>query len=61
MRILTVFSAIMLPLTVITGFYGMNINGLPIAGIDMAAEAIIFLMIVISGSMIYFFYKKKFV
>ncbi|MBP7670857.1 magnesium transporter CorA family protein [Candidatus Gracilibacteria bacterium] len=30
-KILTLFSVVMLPLTVITGFYGMNIIGLPFA------------------------------
>lgn len=28
-RVLTVFSVVMLPMTVITGFYGMNLQGLP--------------------------------
>lgn len=60
MRVLTVFSAIMLPLTVITGFYGMNVQGLPIANDNYASELIAFSMFVISGSMLYFFYKKKF-
>ncbi|MBD3330413.1 magnesium/cobalt transporter CorA [Candidatus Peregrinibacteria bacterium] len=30
-KILTIFSVVMLPLTFITGFYGMNVNSLPLA------------------------------
>jgi magnesium transporter len=61
MRVLTVFSAIMLPLTVITGFYGMNVNGLPMSDMGWAAEMIVAIMVLISGSMLYFFYRKKFI
>lgn len=60
MRILTVFSAIMLPLTVITGFYGMNVRGLPAAEHLFAAEFITAAMLVLVGFMLYYFNKKNF-
>lgn len=60
MRILTVFSAIMLPLTVITGFYGMNVRGLPVAEHALSAEIISAAMLVLVGFMLYYFNKKNF-
>jgi len=59
MKILTIISVIMLPLTVITGFYGMNIVGLPFANYHLAAE-IIFgsLVAVVLGMLAYFKIKK---
>jgi magnesium transporter len=60
MKILTVFSAIMLPLTVITGFYGMNVNGLPAATHDFAAEIITVFMVILSISMLYYFSRKDY-
>lgn len=44
-RILTVFSVAMLPLTVITGYYGMNVVNLPLAHVPWG-------LIVISGILI---------
>ena len=58
-KVLTIFSVIMLPLTLITGFYGMNLKGLPFEsyGHPVAAVSGILLSIVIM--MIgYFKYKK---
>jgi hypothetical protein len=59
MKILTIFSVIMLPLTVITGFYGMNVVGLPIANHKLASEIIISLLIVIVVGMLVYFRRKK--
>lgn len=58
-KILTLFSVIMLPLTVITGFYGMNIARLPFAQNPIATEIIAgFLIGVAVLMLIYFRYKK---
>lgn len=35
-KVLTIFSSFMLPLTLITSFYGMNINNLPFANVNFA-------------------------
>jgi len=57
MRILTIFSVIILPLTLISGIYGMNI-GLPLGNNSLAFIIIIVAMIIISiGMLIYFKYK----
>lgn len=54
MRTLTVIMAIMMPLTIITGFYGMNIN-LPFQGISDIWVWMIVLMIGISVLMFFLF------
>ena len=57
-KILTVFSAILLPLTLITGYYGMNVEGLPIARHPLSAELIFLSMLAIVGLLLYLFKKK---
>ncbi len=57
MRILTLISSIILPLTFITGIYGMNIS-LPIQHHNLAFGIIIGIMITIAIFMIVYFKKK---
>ncbi len=57
-RVLTVFSVTMLPLTVITGYYGMNVH-LPYAQdvhASLGIAAVLFLILL--GSMAYFAWRK---
>ena len=56
MRALTIIMALMMPLTIITGFYGMNIN-LPLQNHPQAA-LIITLMLIISGLLMFIISKK---
>lgn len=58
-KILTVFSVIMLPLTFVTGFYGMNLENLPLSASShsvLFVSGIIFLIAV--TMLLYFRYKK---
>lgn len=56
-KVLTVFSVVMLPLTFVTGFYGMNV-ALPLQNADNSVLWIVFFMLSILGSMLgYFKYK----
>jgi magnesium transporter len=58
-RVLTIFSVIMMPLTVITGFYGMNLKGLPFDNHNFAVGIVGGIMIgVLTGMLAYFRYKK---
>ncbi|HPO49129.1 MAG TPA: magnesium transporter CorA family protein [Spirochaetota bacterium] len=57
-KTLTIFSVIMLPLTLITSFYGMNV-ALPLAENKIAAYIIFGSMIAISLAMIVYFKIKK--
>lgn len=58
-KVLTIFSVILLPLTFITGAYGMNLIKLPLANHPYSFWIIILGMMSLVGSMIFFFKKKK--
>jgi magnesium transporter len=58
MKILTFFSAILLPLTFITGLFGMNI-GLPLQNDPRSFIIIIGLMMLIVITMLYYFRRRK--
>ena len=58
-KILTVFSVIMLPLSVITGFYGMNVEGLPFVSHQNPILIIGGILVLVAVSMVsYFRYKR---
>jgi len=57
-RVLTIFSVTMLPLTLITGLYGMNVQ-LPYANSPIAFSAIVSVMLILLlGMFIYFLVRK---
>ena len=58
MKLLTLFSTILLPLTFITGLYGMNV-GLPLQDDPRSFWLIITAMLVISFTMIFYFKRKN--
>lgn len=58
-KILTIFSVVMLPLTFITGFYGMNISTLPFARDPRSFQIIAGGIIGIAVTMIIYFRYKK--
>lgn len=58
MKILTLISSIVLPLTFLTGIYGMNVL-LPMADNNLAFWIILGIMVLLIGSMIMYFRKKK--
>ena len=57
-RILTVFASIMLPLTVITGFYGMNV-ALPLGDVAWAFGGILVVMGVVSAGLLLFLIRHR--
>lgn len=57
-KVLTIFSVILMPLTLLSGIYGMNINSLPFAHHPFSLIFIAFIMLVIAGSMFLYFKKK---
>ena len=59
MKILTAFSAFFLPLSVITGVYGMNFDWMPELHWRYGYFAVLFLMILVSTSLLLFFKKKR--
>jgi magnesium transporter len=58
LRVLTVFSVILLPLTLITGIFGMNVH-FPGFGTAAGFWGVIGLMIVVCGALIAFFRAKR--
>lgn len=60
-RVLTVISVIMLPLTVITGVYGMNLEWLPAADSFYGFFIIVGFMVVVAGGMLLYFRLRGFI
>jgi magnesium transporter len=59
MRLLTAISTIMLPLAVISGIYGMNIKGLPLAENDWAFESTLGIMLLVAIGLLVVFRRKR--
>lgn len=59
MYILSVFAAIFLPLSFITGLFGVNLSGIPLAQDQSAFGLFSFLLIIFTGLLIFIFKKLK--
>lgn len=61
MKVLTIFSVLLLPLTLLSGIWGMNISFLPFAHLESPWNflAVIIIMAFVSSAMIFFFKIKK--
>jgi magnesium transporter len=59
-RVLTILSAVILPLTLVTGFYGMNVDALPLAhrGVWSILFAIAVMVVIGAGLLMYFRRKE---
>ena len=55
MKVLTIISTIFLPLSVITGFFGMNFTHLPIATWEHGVLVTTLFMLIVAGGMLAFF------
>lgn len=58
MKVLTIFSAIMLPLTFIAGVYGMNFDNMPELHSRYGYYAVVIIMLVVAVSMLIYFKRK---
>ena len=58
MKVLTIFSAIMLPLTFIAGVYGMNFENMPELKEPYGYFTVIGLMIIVAVGMLIFFWRR---
>ena len=58
LKILTILSAIFLPLTLIAGIYGMNFENMPELGVRYAYYVILGFMALVGIVMLAFFYRK---
>jgi magnesium transporter len=59
MKILTIITTIMMPLTIVTGIYGMNFDNMPELRGKYSYFIVLFLMIISSFCEILYFRKKK--
>ena len=59
MKTLTVIATIMMPLTLVASIYGMNFKHMPELSSPFGYPAVIFGMILITGLMLFYFKKKK--
>nr|WP_315491330.1 magnesium transporter CorA family protein [uncultured Rhodoferax sp.] len=60
MRTLTVLTAIFLPLNLITGFFGMNFDTLPLIHNQTGALWAMFTMVVVAVVLVVFFWRKRY-
>jgi magnesium transporter len=60
MRTLTVLTAIFLPLNLVTGFFGMNFEGLPLIHSARGFWWTFGFMLVVGGSMSWYFWRKRY-
>lgn len=58
MKVLTIFSAIMLPLTFIAGVYGMNFEHMPELGTRFGYFVVLALMVIVAVGMLIFFWRR---
>ncbi len=59
MYIISIFTAIFLPLTLITGLLGINVQGIPLADNEHAFWIVCAIMLIISLALVYFMKKKR--
>ncbi|HUP08897.1 MAG TPA: magnesium transporter CorA family protein [Caldimonas sp.] len=60
MRALTVLTAIFLPLNLVTGFFGMNFEGLPLIHSPTGFWIVFSAMLCVGIGMIWYFWRKRF-
>jgi magnesium transporter len=59
MKVLTMIATIFIPLTLISGIYGMNFNYMPELGWRYGYPFVLILMSLVSVLMLYYFRRKK--
>jgi Mg2+ and Co2+ transporter CorA len=60
MRTLTVLTAIFLPLNLITGFFGMNFDALPLIHKESGIWVAMALMLVVAAGLVALFWRKRY-
>jgi magnesium transporter len=60
MRTLTALTAIFLPLNLVTGFFGMNFEGLPLIHSPTGFWVAFVMMLVLGVGMVFFFWRKRY-
>jgi len=58
LKVLTILSAIFMPLSLITGIYGMNFRHMPEVTTPYGYPAVLLGMLALAGALLWFFYRK---
>jgi magnesium transporter len=58
MKFLTLFTAVLMPLTVITGIYGMNFQHMPELSERMGYPIVLGVMAAVSGAVLLYFWRR---
>jgi Mg2+ and Co2+ transporter CorA len=61
MRTLTVLTAVFLPLNLVTGFFGMNFEVLPLTGLTFGAWLVLAMMVLIAAGLIGVFWHRRYI
>lgn len=61
MKVLTIMSTLFIPLTFITGAFGMNFDKMPIVHNSNGFYILFVLMLIVSGTMVVYFKRKKWI
>jgi magnesium transporter len=59
MRVLAVFSAVFMPLTFVTGIFGMNFKDMPVLDLEWGFPVTMAAMVAIGGLMLAFFLRRR--
>lgn len=57
-RRLTILTAVFMPLTLITGIYGMNFKYMPVIAWRFGCPLVIVVMLLLAGGLLWMFYRK---
>jgi Mg2+ and Co2+ transporter CorA len=60
MRTLTVLTAVFLPLNLITGFFGMNFDFMPLVHTSVGFWVAVLLMLAVGGGLAWLFWRKRY-
>lgn len=59
LRVLTIISAVFLPLTLVTGYFGMNFVDMPLLGIPNATIILVALMLALTAGLLLYFKRER--